>query len=72
MSTEQPNVILRGGPDEHLADLARIRHVDDFENRLKIPHGRCYEHFEPTPESFDHEGRRLRVFTWSHRTYVAE
>jgi hypothetical protein len=72
MSTEQPNVILRGGPDGRLANVARVRHVDDFDNQLKILNGRCYEHFLPTPDNFDHEGRQLRVFAWSHRTYVAE
>ncbi|WP_158886843.1 DUF5988 family protein [Amycolatopsis anabasis] len=72
MAANQPNAILRGGPEEILDDLERIRHVDDFEQQVKIPHGRCYEHYQPTAERVERDGTELRVFSWTHRTYVAE
>ncbi|MFH8369655.1 DUF5988 family protein [Streptomyces sp. NPDC018031] len=71
MSTPAPNVVLRGGPLP--ADpLNSLRHVDDVESPLKLPVGNAYEHFEPTGEFEETQGRRLRVFRCIRRTYVAE
>lgn len=66
-----PNVILLGGPPQ-VGDTERMQYVADVETTLKLPLGNAYEHFEPTPETTEHQGRLLRVFQWSRRTYVAE
>jgi Family of unknown function (DUF5988) len=71
MPTPVPNVILRGGPIP-VADPASMRYVDDTDSTLKLPIGNAYEHFRPTGESLEHEGRNLRIFEWIRRTYVAE
>ncbi|MER6188152.1 DUF5988 family protein [Streptomyces sp. NPDC001652] len=66
-----PNVLLRGGP-AFLPEEERTRYVGDVDSKLKLLFGNAYEHFQPTGETVDHEGVRLRVFEWSLRTYVAE
>ncbi|MBA0052241.1 hypothetical protein E0L36_15410 [Streptomyces sp. AJS327] len=66
-----PNVLLRGGPD-HVTSTKRVRYVPDPEATLKLEVGNTYEHFEPTAETAEHEGRPLRVLRWTRRTYVAE
>ncbi|MGP3969017.1 DUF5988 family protein [Streptomyces sp. 6N223] len=71
MPTPAPNAILRGGPIE-VPDQTSMRYVDDIESILKLPIGNAYEHFRPTGEVLEHEGRNLRVFEWIRRTYVAE
>lgn len=53
-------------------DQSRVRHAENTEATLKISSGGCYEHFQPTPEWVRHDGHELRVFVWTHRTYVAE
>ncbi|GAA3889090.1 DUF5988 family protein [Streptomyces sedi] len=68
--SQRPNVILRGGPS--VPDTERVLYVPDPTQRLKIFRGHRYEHFEPTPETALHAGRKLLVFTWSGCTYVAE
>jgi hypothetical protein len=71
MLTPAPNAILHGGP-EHLADDSRTRYIDDIESTLKLPIGNAYDHFVPTGKFMEHEGKNLRIFEWSRRTYVAE
>ena len=39
---------------------------------IKIARGNCYDHFDVTSEHADQDGRQLRVFRWTDRTYVAE
>ena len=72
MTANPPNAILRGGPDHRLTDAGRIRYAESTTTPVKVLVGECYEHFEPTSEFAEHDGRRLRVFSWSHRTFVAE
>ncbi|GAA1961071.1 DUF5988 family protein [Amycolatopsis minnesotensis] len=72
MSTNVPNAVLHGGPEHRMTGLGRVRHVTDPDDQVKIESGGCYEHFKPTGEQVDHEGATLRVFSWTHRTYVAE
>ncbi|MFC5172968.1 DUF5988 family protein [Streptomyces mutomycini] len=72
MSIAEPNVILRGGPSTYLSEEQRIRHVERLDEKLKLPRGDRYEHFEPTAESEVHEGVALRVFTWTGATQFAE
>jgi hypothetical protein len=50
----------------------RLQHVANVDSTLKISVGHAYEHFQPTAETVEHEGDRLRVFVWTRRTYVAE
>jgi hypothetical protein len=50
----------------------QIRYVPESDDRVKISRGHCYEHFERTPERVLHGERELQVFSWTHRTYVAE
>lgn len=72
MSTNLPNAVLQGGPEHLLPGASRIRHLSDLDEQVKIPSGGGYEHFRPTEEQVDHDGDVLRVFSWTHRTYVAE
>lgn len=67
-----PNTFLRGGPPHGPGDRARLCHVEDSAVRLKLDRGNCYDHFEATPDRVRLEGYELRVFDWTHRTYVAE
>jgi hypothetical protein len=66
-----PNVILEGGPAQ-LPDDERIRYVADTGEKVKLPRGHRYDHFEPTTRTFPHAGQDLRVYVWSGSTYVAE
>lgn len=72
MPVKEVNAVLRGGPAAHFTDDERIRYVPDTGNSLKLQRGNRYEHFEPTTEIMQHEGRDLVVFTWTRVTYVAE
>ncbi|GGV35592.1 hypothetical protein GCM10010495_60830 [Kitasatospora herbaricolor] len=72
MSDKHPNVILLGGPAGELPDDHRIHHVTDLDTTLKLFRGNRYEHYRPTPETLRSGADRLRVFTWSHSTFVAE
>ncbi len=65
-------VLLCGGPAERLPDDERVRNVSDPETVLKLPRGTHYDHYAPTSERIRRGGRELRVFAWSHRTFVAE
>ncbi|MFI9366254.1 DUF5988 family protein [Kitasatospora sp. NPDC053057] len=63
-------VFLKGGP----SDIPEIHGVKSgsIEERLKIPRGNGYEHFEITPDFEDVGGVRMRVYQWSYRTAIAE
>lgn len=67
----EPNVVLHGGPNAWSEDH-RLRTVANPDEALKLLNGNRYEHFEPTGESVQHQGRLLRVLRWSRCTYVAE
>ncbi|HEV2634697.1 MAG TPA: DUF5988 family protein [Actinocrinis sp.] len=67
----QPNVILTGGPGWSGPEQ-RIRFAAPTEQKIKVCLGNRYEHYEPTPQTLDYEGRSLRVFSWSGTTTVAE
>ncbi|WP_043489106.1 MULTISPECIES: DUF5988 family protein [Streptomyces] len=72
MQMPKANVILRGGPASQLPEGERVRYVADAAISLKLPRGNRYEHFEPSPETINHDGVDLQVFTWTRVTYVAE
>jgi hypothetical protein len=63
-------VFLRGGP----TDIPEVHEVefDDLEDRLKLPHGNGYEHFEFTHQYKDVAGELMPVYRWSYRTAIAE
>ncbi|MEU4568700.1 DUF5988 family protein [Micromonospora sp. NPDC023956] len=69
----QPNTLLRGGPGRADEVADRYCRTDEAASTLKVRNGNCYDHFRVEPDPvLDGQGRSLRVFTWSHRTYVAE
>jgi hypothetical protein len=71
VNTVEPNVILHGGPASlPLAD--RIQYVENTDEKVKLPMGNRYEHFEPTCEMERHFERDLRILVWTGCTYVAE
>lgn len=73
LSTDEPNTVLRGGPGPTGGVADRYCRTDETISTLKVHNGNCYDHFRLQPGRFlDGQGRALRVFTWSHRTYVAE
>ncbi|MER6400552.1 MULTISPECIES: DUF5988 family protein [unclassified Kitasatospora] len=66
-----PNVFLTGAPV--LTGAERLRHVADTgATKVKVPLGNRYEHFEASSETTLVDDRELRVFVWTHSTYVAE
>jgi hypothetical protein len=71
MAATPPNAVLRGGP-EYLSDSDRVRHIENLEMELKLLVGNRYEHFVPTGEEVAAGRRRLRVFEWTNRTFIAE
>ncbi|MET9388390.1 DUF5988 family protein [Streptomyces sp. NPDC002928] len=72
MSAQHPNAILLGGKPPLLDQKDRIRYVEDVDMKVKVLNGNRYEHFEPTAETVEKEGRKLLVYTWSACTYLAE
>jgi hypothetical protein len=70
-SSPKPNVMLRGGPDNLVAEM-RLQHAANVTEKLKILNGNGYEHYLPTAETVQLEGLELTVFEWSTRTRVAE
>lgn len=69
---EIPNAFLRGIPISLLIDGARERRVDEIDETLKLFMGNRHEHFRPLAETVTIGGRELRVFEWTHSTFVAE
>ncbi|MFC8723060.1 DUF5988 family protein [Kitasatospora sp. NPDC057198] len=70
-NTGAPNVLLTGAPA--LTGAARLRHVADVDvPKVKVPLGNRYEHFEASSETTLVDDRELRVFIWTHSTFVAE
>ncbi len=69
---EIPNAFLRGIPTSLLIDGARERRVDEIDENLKLFMGNRHEHFRPLAETVTIGGRELRVFEWTHSTFVAE
>ncbi|HXR69794.1 DUF5988 family protein [Actinocrinis sp.] len=67
-----PNAFLRGIPVSLLIDGARERRVDEVDENLKLFMGNRHEHFRPLAETVTIGGRELRVFEWTHSTFVAE
>ncbi|MFD0278337.1 DUF5988 family protein [Kitasatospora sp. NPDC127111] len=66
-----PNVFLTGAAA--LTGAERLRHVADVDvAKVKVPLGNRYEHFEASSETTLVDDRELRVFVWTHSTYVAE
>lgn len=70
-TTTTPNSLLQGGPREITED-ARLRWVPDRQDVVKMPWGNGYEHFVRTSARVQRFGHQVRVFAWSHRTYLAE
>ncbi|MFD7919469.1 DUF5988 family protein [Streptomyces sp. NPDC059740] len=68
----KPDAVLVGATPTSLPEHERIRCVGDLHLPLKIFCGNRYEHFVPTRDTVDHPTGVLRVFEWSHTTYVAE
>lgn len=71
-AAEIPNVFLRGMPSGLLIDGARERWIEELGEDLKLFMGNRHEHFRPLPETVTVDGRELRVFEWTHSTFVAE
>lgn len=67
-----PNAVLHGGHHTTCGPYERYIYVDDVAGMVKISTGNGYDHFVPTNETTSHQGQDVRVFVWSHRTYVAE
>lgn len=68
-----PNVFLTGAPAAVIAAEDRLRYVADLDaTKVKIPRGNRYEHFEASSETTRVDDHELRVFVWTHSTYVAE
>ncbi len=70
---DRPNVLLTGGPSSVITEGQRTRYLADIDvPKIKIPRGNRYEHFEATAETTLVDDHELRVFVWTHSTYVAE
>ncbi|ONI87966.1 hypothetical protein ALI144C_08390 [Actinosynnema sp. ALI-1.44] len=68
-----PNVFLSGGSAQTIADADRLRYVPDLDvPKVSLLFGNRYEHFEASSETTLVDGREVKVFVWSLRTYVAE
>ncbi|MDJ0346722.1 DUF5988 family protein [Streptomyces sp. H10-C2] len=73
MKPANVNTILRGGSMGSKPVDERLFHVKDpAEDVLKIFLGNRYEHYYPTVDVEELDGRALHIFDWSHNTYVAE
>jgi hypothetical protein len=69
---EIPNVFLTGIPTCLLTDGGPERRVDRIDADLKLFMGNRHEHFRPLAETVTIDGRELRIFQWTHSTFVAE
>ncbi len=67
-----PNVFLTGIPTCLLTDGGPARRVDEIDADLKLFMGNRSEHFRPLAETVTIDGRELRIFQWTHSTFVAE
>ncbi len=65
------NTLLVGGPEAIPADW-RVRHVATDVDKVKLRWCAGYEHFVPTSERRQVDGRELAVFVWATRTAIAE
>jgi hypothetical protein len=73
LMTTEPNVILRGGPNVGLADDERLWYVPEPVDKIKVPRGHRYEHFERSADTWTRPGgATLQVFVWTGFTRVAE
>ncbi|SCL31495.1 hypothetical protein GA0074692_3124 [Micromonospora pallida] len=73
LSVDAPNAVLRGGPGRSGQLVERYYRTDERDATVKVRNGNSYDHFRRESEQVvDGAGRTLRVFTWTHRTYVAE
>lgn len=73
LSLDVPNTVLRGGPGRAGQLAERFCRIDEGNSTVKVRNGNSYDHFREEAERFvDGDGRTLRVFNWTHRTYVAE
>jgi hypothetical protein len=71
MSEDMPNAILVGEPDVIPSD-GSLRHIHQPDQKIKLDHGNCHEHFVPTGDCVEIDGHRLTVYCWADRTYIAE
>jgi hypothetical protein len=67
-----PNAILLGGPPAGPGPAELLHRTPDPDRVIKLLCGNRYEHFAPSAETEVRDGRPLRVFVWTHCTYVAE
>ncbi|MCP9955775.1 DUF5988 family protein [Actinomadura madurae] len=68
-----PNIFLSGGPPSRITGERQLHYIADLDvPKVKIPFGNRYEHFEASSETMRIDDRELRVFVWTHSTYVAE
>ncbi|MBO1415273.1 DUF5988 family protein [Streptomyces sp. FH025] len=66
-----PNVFLTGA--SAITGSERLRHVADVgAAKVTVPLGNRNVHFEDSSETTLVDGRELRVYVWTHSTYVAE
>lgn len=73
LSVDAPNTVLRGGPGRTGRLTEQFCRTDATQSALKLRSGNCYDHFREEPDqAAEQDGRTLRVFSWTHRTYVAE
>lgn len=64
-------VLLVGGP-AMLGEDDRLRYVTELGEKIKLPIGNGYEHFQANGESCIVDGSELPVFAWCGGTKVAE
>jgi hypothetical protein len=64
-------VVLAGGPVE-LTAATRLQEVHSLEDKVKVPFGGGYEHFEHCGQSTEVGGAHVPVFEWRERTRMAE
>lgn len=68
-----PNVFLTGGPPSVITEERQLHYIENLNvPKVKLPFGNRYEHFEASSETTYVDDRELRVFVWTHSTYVAE
>jgi hypothetical protein len=69
VGTDVVEVILEGGPDSFPIELRTCR-VSRETDRIKVPHGNGYEHFEREPAEAVASGSV--IFRWTYQTRIAE